>query len=266
MRNLRQLSSSPLLLAAIAPLVGIPHMSALVPLQWNHDKRRTISKSSSLNPCIPVKGLRRNGSRAYATSDATSTNPDNNRKEELTPERVAELIEVSFVNGVMQLAQGYVDVIKLFIASVLAAYKMGLTSTQLLETVAACPHQSANRPLMKEEEQLRSTWIQMVYLVLDHVGYNGTQPMEEGIVSSQVQEKYAAVIPILEEMKGEKLQATLIFEKLGMDPSQIPLEGALFLQTLKVGSLTFVVLEEEAQCIADKTPLKPRPPIPGAFD
>jgi hypothetical protein len=275
MKTRWQLSSFPFLLVAIAAIVGVPGTSAFVPFQFHHEtNRRTKSKScsSAFLLGIDLLGRRRNGSiMPCATSDVTSSNTDNNRKEEeeLTPERVAELIEVSFVNGVMQLAQGYVDVVKLFIASVLSAYKMGMTSTELLKTVASCPDQSANRPLMEDEEELRSTWIQVVYLVLNHVGYNGARPLLEENTSYQVvQEKYAAAIPILKEMKqqDQKLEATTIFDKLSMDPPKNPLEEAIFLQTLRVASLTFMVLDEEAQCVADKAPLKSQPPIPGAFD
>ena len=109
------------------------------------------------------------------TSRSASSSPKKDTKAEdpLTPEKVAELIEVSFVNGIIQLSQGYVDVLKLLIAAIQAGYNLGMTPGNLLDTVAECPEQTANRPLMDEEVALRTTWIQIVYLVLDHVKYKG---------------------------------------------------------------------------------------------
>ena len=133
-------------------------------------------------------------------ADANGDAPD--KEKELTPAKVAELIEVSFVNGVMQLAQGYVDVLKLFIAAVQAGYSLKLSPESLLEAVDACPEQSANRPLMDEEIKLRTTWIQVVYLVLDHVKYKDVTISDMGNVSDTaidlaIRDTYGQVIPRL---------------------------------------------------------------------
>ena len=40
---------------------------------------------------------------------------------------VAQILEVTFVNACMQLATGYVDTLKLFIAAALTAYERGFT-------------------------------------------------------------------------------------------------------------------------------------------
>ncbi|CAB9510222.1 expressed unknown protein [Seminavis robusta] len=204
---------------------------------------------------------------------SSSTNDDNEQEgEELSPERVAELIEVSFVNGVMQLSQGYVETIKLFIASVISGYSLGISPQRLMEYVAACPDQSANRPLMDEEIQLRSTWIQVVYLVLEQVGYlektEGDDDDGEEEVDASVRETYESAIPLLKQLKenGESFEGQKIFSKLSMEPPENPLEEALAAQSLKVAWLTLVVLEEEEQCLEDKKPTKPQPPIPGAFN
>lgn len=196
---------------------------------------------------------------------------------ELTPERVAEMIEVSFVNGVMQLAQGYVDVLKLFIAAVIAGYSLELSPGTLLETVAACPDQSANRPLMDEEVQLRTTWIQVIYLVLDYVKYQDKtledlcDPNAKDGLEETIQTTYGDAIPILVEAKenGESFEAEKIFQKcesvLPDSATNNPLEKAILSQSLRVIWLALTVLEEEAICIEDKKPQKPQPPIPGAF-
>lgn len=94
------------------------------------------------------------------------------REKELTPEEIAELVEVAFVNSVMQLASGLVDVLKLFIVAVKASYERGMNVVKvdgrsssdgisLLEALDACPVQSANRPLMQEVRASSSTFIRI---------------------------------------------------------------------------------------------------------
>lgn len=201
-----------------------------------------------------------------------SSKKNDKEEEPLTPEKVAELIEVSFVNGVMQLAQGYVDVLKLLVAAIQAGYALGMTPGNLLDTVGECPEQSANRPLMDEEVTLRTTWIQVVYLVLDHVKYknknladlhltNNHRDGDDGL-DEAVRETYAGAIAIIKQAKedGATFEAEKFRELCSSalpDTSSLdPLETAILLQSLRVIWLTFVALEEEAQCEEDKAPYK----------
>ena len=241
---------------------------------------------SSICPS-PKHNVRYNSRRQVACS-MSSTKPatggDKGEEEPpLTPEKVAELIEVSFVKGVMQLAQGYVDVLKLFIAAVSSGYALGMTPGNLLDTVADCPEQSANRPLMDEEVTLRTTWIQVIYLVLDHVHYkdknlgdldlvNQRQDGRSDAIDATVQETYAGAIPIVLQARedGASFEAEKILElcstALPSSGNKDPLEKAILSQSLRVIWLALTVLEEEAQCLEDKAPFKPQPQIPGAFD
>ena len=52
-------------------------------------------------------------------------------KEELTPEIIAEMIEVSFLNSCLQLSQGYVDVLKLFIVAVKSGHELSIPLSEL---------------------------------------------------------------------------------------------------------------------------------------
>ena len=60
-------------------------------------------------------------------------------------------MEKSFVAACQSLAGGYVDELKLFIATGKAGYKQGMTIPQLQLELTACPSQSAGRPLAQEE-------------------------------------------------------------------------------------------------------------------
>ena len=189
----------------------------------------------------------------------------------LTPELVAEMVEVSFVNGIMQLSQGYIDVLKLFIAAVASGYSLGMSPDTLLEAVAACPNQSANRPLMEEEIQLRSTWMQVIYLMLSHVKYKEKTLEDVGELTLDVEsiQRYQVAIPLLVESKakGESFEAETLLQKCaGVFPATSnALEQAIISQSLRVMWLTLTVLEEEKICEEDRKPYKPQPPIPGAF-
>ena len=224
-----------------------------------------------------------------ANNDDGSSKKKDKEEAPLTPEKVAELVEVSFVNGVMQLAQGYVDVLKLLVAAIQAGYALGMTPGNLIDAVADCPEQSANRPLMDEEVTLRNTWIQVVYLVLDHVKYKDKNLADLDLANNSsrdggsgddmdevVRETYAGAIPIIGQAKedGVSFEAEKILELCSSalpDTSSLdPLETAILSQSLRVIWLTFVALQEEAQCEEDKAPYKgpskAQPPIPGAFE
>ena len=110
------------------------------------------------------------------------------------------MIEVSFVNEVMQLSQGYVDVLKLFIVAVQSGYSPEIPPTKLQKIVDQCPVQSANRPLMPEEIELRKTWMHIVYLVLDFVEYQGKSIAdfsESSCMDSKIEDLNGKCVPIL---------------------------------------------------------------------
>ena len=198
--------------------------------------------------------------------------------ETLTVESVASMIEVSFVEGVMQLAQGYVETAKLFIAAVLTGYGMSLPVEDLIEQVKACPNQSANRPLMKEEEDLRSTWIKLVYLTANHVQYRQAVVQDKPLLGSLLDDDnddnvdwkvYLSILPRLREKHAEgnetgprfQAQETLTQNADILPTTQDAMQKALLLQNLRLLWITLTVMEEEKLCISsDQDP--PAPPIP----
>jgi hypothetical protein len=91
--------------------------------------------------------------------------------EELSDKTIAEMIEVSFVQSCLQLSQGYIDVLKLFIVAVKAGYERSLSLTTLHTLVKNCSVESANRKLSSDEEKLRYEWMKMVYELLNAIQY-----------------------------------------------------------------------------------------------
>jgi riboflavin kinase len=180
------------------------------------------------------------------------------------------------VEGVMQISQGYVETIKLFIAAVLTGYGLSIPLKDLLDLVKMCPAQSANRPLMKEEEDLRATWVTMVYLIAQHVQYrNGVVKDAHLLIDSnllnddsEVWTVYKSVLPRLQELHGEGNETGPRFnaEKVIEGNSDLlstllddSYQKALVLQNLRVMWITLTVLEEEKLCLDQKPPV---PPIP----
>jgi len=229
-------------------------------------------------------------SALFATTDAPPGGRPTGKEEvkepePLTPAKIGELIEVTFVNGVMQLSQGFVDVLKLFIVATKAGYEQGMSMPALLREVEACPVQSANRPLMDEEEALRSSWMNVVYLLLERVGHGTDDATVGATVDEVARTKYGAVVDTLadakrrQEEEGAKTDATapltldqivamgkssgISFDGLNLDDA---MEKAIAQQCLKVMKVVFTVLEEERLCFDEGgVGPAPRPPIPGAF-
>lgn len=185
--------------------------------------------------------------------------------EDLSLPQIAELIEISFIQSCMQMAQGYVDVLKLFIVSVKAAYQRsnGYNSMDnIVRMVDTCMVNTAGRPLELEEIQLRATWIYAVALMLDHVNYHNegltTNRMdqsfddnEDDCIASTVASTYRPVLSKIFELKhsGNMLKTQdfmeqnkgLFREELFDDNVQL----AITTQTIKVLWYTLTVLEEE---------------------
>ena len=225
-------------------------------------------------------------SALFASTDAPNApDADADSKEELTPAKIGEMIEVTFVNGVMQLSQGFIDVLKLFIVAVKAAYEQGIPISSLLEEVAACPVQSANRPLMDEEVALRSSWMNVVYLVLERAGHGTDDVAVGGTIDEAARSKYGGIVNVLadakrkQEEEGSKVDkaASLTLDEIiemgksngasfdGLDLDDA-MDKAIAQQCLKVMKTVLTVLDEERLCYEEGgVGPAPRPPIPGAF-
>ncbi|KAG7344040.1 hypothetical protein IV203_022048 [Nitzschia inconspicua] len=193
------------------------------------------------------------------------TFPDTN-----TPTGIAELMEVSFVKACMQLASGYVDVLKMFIAASIAAYENGFSLSTIQNELIKCPIQTANRPLMVEEERLRFNWLCIIYLtlslmrqptkgelgvMLDSVPYEVRDDYEE--IISNVALAYATeeCIPSVEG---------LLLQHRGTLDYMSAMEKAVISQSLRVAVLTPIVLQDSEAVLVEDDP--PKPPIKGAFE
>jgi hypothetical protein len=102
--------------------------------------------------------------------------------EELSDKTIAEMIEVSFVQSCLQLSQGYIDVLKLFIVAVKAGYERSLSLTTLHTLVKNCTIESANRKLSSDEEKLRYEWMKMVYELLNAIQYTQYRKDEDNSI------------------------------------------------------------------------------------
>jgi hypothetical protein len=205
------------------------------------------------------------------------------------------MIEVSFINSCLQLASGYIDVLKLFIVAVKAGYEAGLSLDQLERLVQDCPVNTANRDLMKEEKDLRREWMLVVYEMLD-----GLKSMDDGVVSvsqntdnndgaaeSRVSNVVFCILNMCkqleleEEQSGGQRDAMASLASLSVSDalsrsealSQMkdacesnPMEKAFLMNDVSVGILTCKVLEEERLCLegsGSSSVQPPQPPIPG---
>jgi hypothetical protein len=227
------------------------------------------------------------------SSSPSSNDNDPNKKKELTPETIAEMIEVSFINSCLQLASGYVDVLKLFIVAVKAGYEAGLSLDQLEKLVQGCPVNSANRDLMKEEKDLRREWMLVVYTMLD--GLNSidgkviasADANVEGTAESRVSNVVSAILNIRqqleleEEQSGGERDATAALASLSVSEALLRsetltqmkdacgsnlMEKAFLMNDVSVAILTFKVIEEERLCLEGSSGnmvQPPQPPIPG---
>jgi hypothetical protein len=201
-----------------------------------------------------------------------------------TPAGIAELLECTFVHGCMQLASGYIDVLKLFVAASVAAYEFGFSICDIQKELEICSKNTANRPLMAEEIQLRRTWLCVIYLTLNAMGHKTmteTIPndilQEYGTFAGRVAKAYKQQqnIPSVEELLRSSV------DSVGNDNNKnvntlSPMEKAILSQSLRVSTLTPVVIQEASLARGDDngddgneaTPRSidpPRPPIEGAF-
>jgi hypothetical protein len=195
----------------------------------------------------------------------------------------------------MQLAMGYVDVLKLFIAAVKAGYDMGLSPIELIAKMDDIPNPTAGRPFLPEEVTLRNTWIQVVYMTLaaststsslaasstDTTASTSIAPAADVdmILDDNIQVTYGSILPIMTAMKtsGESLDIHSFLERHYQQQQQHfdfhdATQKAIVTHSLRVMWITLTVLEEEDRCLGEfarpdgSSPIMPpTPPIAGAF-
>ena len=164
---------------------------------------------------------------------------------ELTTPTIAELVEASFVRAVMDLRTGLVDTLKLFVSAVKAGYARGVPVPVLEDTLGTVARQTAGRPLMDEEAELRSAWISLVYLTLERKGVTSTSDANAR-VAPRVREVYeTAVDSILlrREIGDVKFQDLKLYELLPSDAGngKTAIERAILSQSMKVIWVTLEV-------------------------
>ena len=155
------------------------------------------SASQRLARCAP----------AVATESPESPPP-------LTRATIAELVEASFVPAVLGVARGDVTELKLFIAAAQTGYTRGHTLDDLSAEIDVCPAQSAGRPLMAEEVQLRTLWLTLIYLALEQL--SGETAEMSGAVPQPLCTEYAPFVSRL-----------LSAKRAGVPLSQLSVDGAL---------------------------------------
>lgn len=211
----------------------------------------------------------------YLSQDS-STN--SKKEEELTLSKIAELVDVSFVQACLQLAEGYVDTLKLMIAAVQSAYVQGIPPHELIREINAISTPSAGRALLPEEEQLRNQWIQIVYIMLAALSYKVTTEVNlNGMeMDAAVKDTFGKAAPILIRRRQlsadwngqEMLAATSSLFSSNHHHHHPLLQKALTLQSLRVMWVTMSVVEDVERCEGEfaKMDAPLAPPIPGAFE
>jgi hypothetical protein len=254
---------------------------AFAPSQVVHIQKQTLS-----HPTHAVNSTRKRSNVFTLKPTAPSKDQHN-----LTPETIAEMIEVSFIQSCMQLASGYVDVLKLFIAAVKAGYEANLPMDDLLKLVENCPVNSARRELMDEEKDLRKEWMLVVYEMVGGLksdDYVATTDKNNNAYVERVSKVVSSILSIREELEMEEKQtggrqdAVVAMAALTVEEAfaksdgltalksscSTPVEHAFLTNDVRVAMLTCKVLEEEKMCTEGSSSGSgdgaiPRPPIPG---
>jgi hypothetical protein len=194
------------------------------------------------------------------------------------------MLEVTFIKACLQLATGYVDILKLFIAAVTAGYNRDIPIPQLIQLVAQCPNNTANRELSKEEIDLRSSWMIVSYLTLETIDRLEGNDKNMGANKTDLQipikarEEFGSVI---EEHVQRELglhggtsssdEAVGKVKKSSTDNHKDPQAAAIYAYCIKVISSTISNVKE-TRLANEKVPSidedgvgPPRPKIPGTY-
>ncbi len=213
--------------------------------------------------------------------------------EGLTIDKISILLELTFIEACLQIATGYVDVLKLFLATLKAAYDQRIPIPTLVDAVATADveRNSANRPLTSEEINLRTLWMNLSYLTLEYLhriesrGNDGSDLAFDSNIDEALQESLSVSISTRGTYKYIVEEKVLQFlgrgsnnnnnnnnnidqnAVMGMDDTA---QAAMMMYSLKIIDLILVVVKEE-RVANDSGGLDgngigpPRPNIPGAF-
>lgn len=197
-------------------------------------------------------------------------------KVELSNEKIYEMIELTFIKACFQLATGYVDMLKLFLAATNAAYDRGIPLPTLINGVDGCGQNSANRDLTKDETDVRSSWLTISYLTLETIDrIEGTNKLNSYDIPESFKQKYSHITNerVREEFKladtGHPSDDGGNHDDGNHDDSQEndPQTTALMPYNMQIISLTISNLKEarlsEKKYIDEDEIGPPRPNIPG---
>lgn len=246
------------LLATCSFTNAFMNQATMSKMPWTAPYTTITSTSSSDSVFVLEAGV---GTSEKPLYDGTNyTFPDTTQ-----PVGVAELLENTFVNACFQLREGFVDVLKMFVAASIAGYEFGFSIDVIGKELDECPNQTANRPLMDEEVKLRRVWYCVVYLTLASLGHPTRESVVVDSIPEDIQSTYGTVVESAVEMqkKGIAVSTEELLKQWGAS-NLSPMDMAILSQSIRVITLTFTVLREsqEAQ-VGDVAP--PTPPIEGAF-
>ena len=253
--------------------------SFVVSPQYNFHSEKSTS-TQNIHKTMDLQTCRGKGATILFSSTSTKPLYDGTNytfPDTTTSAGVAELLEVSFVHACMQLASGYVDVLKMFIASSIGAYEAGFSIDSIideLENNKDLPN-TANRPLMDEEKMLRRDWLCVIYLTLSAMDYKSPMGSSLSIdvakdsIPEDIHKRYGNLVSKVGEAYKSDSKVPSVEELCnGNDQSGelSPLEKAVLMQSLKVATLTPTVVEESKEARGSGGKIEPpTPPIEGAF-
>lgn len=200
--------------------------------------------------CAPTRQPLICAPRRAAVSMATATSTDDATaafaaeakraaEAELNTPTIAELVETSFVRAVMDMSKGMVDTLKLFVAAVKAGYERSVPISEMEAALDAVERQTAGRPLLDEETELRSAWLSLVYLTLERRGVASTSDAGALEVAPRVRDVYEAAIDSIllkREIASVEFKDLKLRELLPGDEAKArnPIERAILSQSLKL--------------------------------
>jgi hypothetical protein len=227
-----------------------------------HPQQHRLSQHVSITP------LRSSLSSLYSSTFDDNENNKVVQISQLDKSQIVDMIEVSFIHACLQLAQGYVDILKLFIVACKAAFERRINIQDLMDQVNHQANQNtAGRALAPEEVELRSTWMQAVYLILAYIEHQDISTLAQvgTDLDQHVLSRYSSVLPTIVKFRetGKSHAAVIdLAETLAQEQELDAVHQAVTTQTMRVLWYTLVVLSEEAMADPD---MPPRPNIPGTY-
>ena len=215
-------------------------------------------------------GLRVKNEVSLDENSSNGTVPSPLEAIELTDDKIYEMLELTFIKSCLQLATGYVDVLKLFLASTIAAYERNISIPTLTQSVADCPTNTANRPLSNEEVDLRSGWITLAYLTVETINRLENKEVNDLSIPEDIRETYGGLVDQKVKQRLGLLDDDVDNFKEEAVPTD-PQAAAIFAYNIKVIELTISNIEEakvanEGSPTIDEDGIgPPRPKIPGAY-